>query len=160
MHFMEKIFLTQKGYDELQERLDYLTGQGRQEMSEKIKLAREYGDLSENAEYDAAKNEQAFMEQEIKEIAEKLRNAEIIDESNLDSKTVSIGSIVKLQDMELDEKVEIKIVGSSEADIMNNKISNESPIGQSLIGKKKGAVVDVNTPSGVLKYKIISISID
>ena len=129
-------------------------------MSEKIKLAREYGDLSENAEYDAAKNEQAFMEQEIKEIAEKLRNAEIIDESNLDSKTVSIGSIVKLQDMELDEKVEIKIVGSSEADIMNNKISNESPIGQSLIGKKKGAVVDVNTPSGVLKYKIISISID
>ncbi|CCY04558.1 MAG: transcription elongation factor GreA [Eubacteriales bacterium] len=157
---MEKIFLTQKGYDELQERLDYLTGQGRQEMSEKIKLAREYGDLSENAEYDAAKNEQAFMEQEIKEIAEKLRNAEIIDESNLDSKTVSIGSIVKLQDMELDEKVEIKIVGSSEADIMNNKISNESPIGQSLIGKKKGAVVDVNTPSGVLKYKIISISID
>ena len=134
---MEKIFLTQKGYDELQERLDYLTGQGRQEMSEKIKLAREYGDLSENAEYDAAKNEQAFMEQEIKEIAEKLRNAEIIDESNLDSKTVSIGSIVKLQDMELDEKVEIKIVGSSEADIMNNKISNESPIGQSLIGKKK-----------------------
>ena len=157
---MEKIFLTQKGYDELQERLDYWTGQGRQEMSEKIKLAREYGDLSENAEYDAAKNEQAFMEQEIKEIAEKLRNAEIIDESNLDSKTVSIGSIVKLQDMELDEKVEIKIVGSSEADIMNNKISNESPIGQSLIGKKKGAVVDVNTPSGVLKYKIISISID
>ncbi|MDD7571307.1 MAG: transcription elongation factor GreA [Faecalibacterium sp.] len=157
---MEKIFLTQKGYDELQERLDYLTGQGRQEMSEKIKLAREYGDLSENAEYDAAKNEQAFMEQEIKEIAEKLRNAEIIDESNLDSKTVSIGSIVKLQDMELDEKVEIKIVGSSEADIMNNKISNESPIGQALIGKKKGAVVDVNTPSGVLKYKIISISID
>lgn len=157
---MEKIFLTQKGYDELQERLDYLTGKGRQEMSEKIKLAREYGDLSENAEYDAAKNEQAFMEQEIKEIAEKLRNAEIIDESNLDSKTVSIGSIVKLQDMELDEKVEIKIVGSSEADIMNNKISNESPIGQSLIGKKKGAVVDVNTPSGVLKYKIISISID
>ena len=157
---MEKIFLTQKGYDELQERLDYLTGQGRQEMSEKIKLAREYGDLSENAEYDAAKNEQAFMEQEIKEIAEKLRNAEIIDESNMDSKTVSIGSIVKLQDMELDEKVEIKIVGSSEADIMNNKISNESPIGQSLIGKKKGAVVDVITPSGVLKYKIISISID
>ena len=157
---MEKIFLTQKGYDELQERLDYLTGQGRQEMSEKIKLAREYGDLSENAEYDAAKNEQAFMEQEIKEIAEKLRNAEIIDESNLDSKTVSIGSIVKLQDMELDEKGEIKIGGSSEADIMNNKISNESPIGQSLIGKKKGAVVDVNTPSGVLKYKIISISID
>lgn len=157
---MEKIFLTQKGYDELQERLDYLTGQGRQEMSEKIKLAREYGDLSENAEYDAAKNEQAFMEQEIKEIAEKLRNAEIIDESSLDSKTVSIGSIVKLQDMEMDEKVEIKIVGSSEADIMNNKISNESPIGQALIGKKKGAVVDVNTPSGVLKYKIISISID
>ena len=157
---MEKIFLTQKGYDELQERLDYLTGQGRQEMSEKIKLAREYGDLSENAEYDAAKNEQAFMEQEIKEIAEKLRNAEIIDESNLDSKTVSIGSIVKLQDMELDEKVEIKIVGSSEADIMKNRIGDESPIGQSLIGKKKGAVVDVNTPSGVLKYKIISISID
>ena len=157
---MEKIFLTQKGYDELQERLDYLSGQGRQEMSEKIKLAREYGDLSENAEYDAAKNEQACMEQEIKEIAEKLRNAEIIDESNLDSKTVSIGSIVKLQDMELDEKVEIKIVGSSEADIMNNKISNESPIGQSLIGKKKGAVVDGNAPSGVLKYKIISISMD
>ncbi len=157
---MEDIFLTQKGYDELQERLDYLTSQGRAEMSEKIKVAREYGDLSENAEYDAAKNEQAFMEQEIKEIAEKLRNAKIIDESNLDSKTVSIGSIVKLLDVEFDEKVEIKLVGSSEADILNNKISNESPIGQALIGKKKGAVVEVNTPSGVLKYKIISISID
>ena len=152
--------MTQAKYDELKAQLDELKTVRSDEVAEQIKIARGYGDLSENAEYDAAKNEQAFMEQEIKEIAEKLRNAEIIDESNLDSKTVSIGSIVKLQDMELDEKVEIKIVGSSEADIMNNKISNESPIGQSLIGKKKGAVVDVNTPSGVLKYKIISISID
>ena len=156
----EKIFLTEEGKQELEKKLEYLKMVKRTEITESIKIAREFGDLSENAEYKATKNEQAFMEQEIKEIAEKLRNAEIIDESNLDSKTVSIGSIVKLQDMELDEKVEIKIVGSSEADIMNNKISNESPIGQSLIGKKKGAVVDVNTPSGVLKYKIISISID
>jgi len=154
------IQMTQTGYDELAKELEELKTTKRSEIAEKIKIARGYGDLSENSEYDAAKNEQAFMEQEIKEIAEKLRNAEIIDESNLDSKTVSIGSIVKLQDMELDEKVEIKLVGSSEADIMNNKISNESPIGQALIGKKKGAVVDVNTPSGVLKYKIISISID
>ena len=145
---------------DLEKELNYLKTTREREVAAMIAEARSYGDLSENSEYDAAKNEQAFMEQEIKEIAEKLRNAEIIDESNLDSKTVSIGSIVKLQDMELDEKVEIKIVGSSEADIMNNKISNESPIGQSLIGKKKGAVVDVNTPSGVLKYKIISISID
>lgn len=159
---MEKIFLTQKGYDELQERLDYLTGQGRQEMSEKIKVAREYGDLSENAEYDAAKNEQAFMEQEIKEIAEKLRNAEIIDEANLDSKTISIGSTVVLQDVETAEKVTVKIVGSSEADIMSepSKISNESPIGAAVIGKKKGAVAEVATPVGILKYKIISINID
>ena len=157
---MDKFPLTKEGFTALEQELKNLKGVERPNIIAAIAEARSHGDLSENAEYDAAKNEQAFMEQEIKEIAEKLRNAEIIDESNLDSKTVSIGSIVKLQDMELDEKVEIKIVGSSEADIMNNKISNESPIGQALIGKKKGAVVDVNTPSGVLKYKIISISID
>ena len=157
---MEKIYLTKKGYDELKERYDYLCGQGRAEMAEKIKVAREFGDLSENAEYDIAKNEQAFMEKEIKEIDDKLANAIIIAESELDNKTVSIGSTVKVLDVELDTKEEYKIVGSSEAEIAENKISNESPLGKALIGKKKNAVVDVETPDGIVKYKILSISVD
>lgn len=156
---MEKeFFLTQEGYDKLKREYEELSSNGRKEMAEKIKIAREFGDLSENAEYDAAKEEQGFLEKRIREINEILANATIINESALDTKTVSVGCTVKLLDMEFDEKLEYKIVGVSEAKIEDNLISNESPLGNALIGKKKGAVVGVTTPGGVTHFKILAIN--
>lgn len=135
---MEKeVFLTKEGYDKLKREYDELSSTGRKEMAEKIKIAREFGDLSENAEYDAAKEEQGFLEKRIREINEMLSNCTIIDESTIDTKTVSVGCIVKLQDLEFGDKLEYKIVGVSEAKIEENLISNESPLGSALIGKKK-----------------------
>lgn len=124
----------------------------------KIKIAREFGDLSENAEYDAAKEEQGFLEKRIREINEMLSNCTIIDESTIDTKTVSVGCIVKLQDLEFGDKLEYKIVGVSEAKIEENLISNESPLGSALIGKKKGQEVVVTTPGGEARFKILSIN--
>ena len=139
---MEKeVFLTKEGYDKLKREYDELSSTGRKEMAEKIKIAREFGDLSENAEYDAAKEEQGFLEKRIREINEMLSNCTIIDESTIDTKTVSVGCIVKLQDLEFGDKLEYKIVGVSEAKIEENLISNESPLGSALIGKKKGQEV-------------------
>lgn len=156
---MEKeVFLTQEGYDRLKREYDELCSNGRKEMAEKIRIAREFGDLSENAEYDAAKEEQGFMEKRIKEINAMLSAAVIIDESNIDTKTVGIGCLVKVLDIEFNEKLEYKIVGTSEAKIEENLISNESPLGSALMGRKKGAVVDVVTPCGVSQYKILSIN--
>lgn len=157
---MEKeVFLTREGYDKLKREYEELSGNGRKEMAEKIKIAREFGDLSENAEYDAAKEEQGFLEKRIKEINDMLVNAVIIDENNIDTKTVGIGCVVKLLDIEFDEKLEYKIVGTTEAHIDDNLISNESPLGKALMGKKKGAIVDVDTPAGVAKFKILSINV-
>ncbi len=156
---MEKeVFLTQEGYAKLKREYEELCGAGRKQMAEKIKIAREFGDLSENAEYDSAKEEQGFLEKRIREINEMLSAAVIIDENNIDTKTVSIGCVVKLQDMEFDEKLEYKIVGVSEAKIEDNLISNESPLGSALLGKKKGAIVSVTTPGGVTHFKILSIN--
>ncbi|MCI7530510.1 MAG: transcription elongation factor GreA [Eubacteriales bacterium] len=156
---MEKeVFLTQEGYDKLKREYDELSSNGRKEMAEKIKIAREFGDLSENAEYDAAKEEQGFLEKRIREINEMLSNCTIIDSSNIDTKTVSVGCVVKLLDMDFDEKLEYKIVGVSEAKIEDNLISNESPLGSALLGKKKGAVVTVKTPGGEANFKILSIN--
>lgn len=156
---MEKeYFLTQEGYDKLKREYDEKTSVGRKEMAEKIRIAREFGDLSENAEYDAAKEEQGFLEKRIKEINEMLAHAVIIDESNIDTKTVGIGCVVKVLDVEFNEKLEYKIVGISEAKIEENLISNESPLGSALMGKKKGAVVNVTTPAGVSQFKILSIN--
>ena len=156
---MEKeVFLTKEGYDKLKREYDELSSTGRKEMAEKIKIAREFGDLSENAEYDAAKEEQGFLEKRIREINEMLSNCTIIDESTIDTKTVSVGCIVKLQDLVFGDKLEYKIVGVSEAKIEENLISNESPLGSALIGKKKGQEVVVTTPGGEARFKILSIN--
>ncbi|MDR3264125.1 MAG: transcription elongation factor GreA [Clostridiales bacterium] len=155
----KEILLTKDGYEKLQEKLKYLQTVARMQISEKIKVAREFGDLSENAEYDAAKEEQVYIENEIKEINEKLMAAVLIDESNVDTKVVSVGCTVKIQDLEFDEKLEFKIVGNTEADSAQNKISNESPIAQAIIGKKKGTICDVFTPGGIMKVKILAIGV-
>ena len=156
---MEKeVFLTKEGYDKLKREYDELSSTGRKEMAEKIKIAREFGDLSENAEYDAAKEEQGFLEKRIREINEMLSNCTIIDESTIATKTVSVGCIVKLQGLEFGDKLEYKIVGVSEAKIEENLISNESPLGSALIGKKKGQEVVVTTPGGEARFKILSIN--
>lgn len=153
----EKIVLTSQGVKDLEERLDYLKTVRRQEIAEEIKQARAFGDLSENAEYDEAKNEQARIEGEIVSIEKMLRNAVIVDEEQVDDNTVNIGLFVKVHDMTEKIEEEYQIVGSAEADLSRNKISNESPVGQALIGQKKGATVKVKTPGGIAKYKILDI---
>ena len=150
-------FLTPQGYKELEAKLDELKVIKRREVAEKIKIAREFGDISENAEYDAAKEEQAMIEGEILEIENKLRTATVIDEDSIDTSTVSVGCTVKILDVDFKDTLEYKIVGTTEADPSNNRISNESPVGKALLGKKKGSTVDVDTPSGAVKLKIVDI---
>ena len=130
---------------------------GRKEVAEKIKEAREQGDLSENAEYDAAKDEQRDIELRIEELEKLLKNAEVVveDEVNLDK--INVGCIVKVYDVDFDEEMEFKLVGSTEANSLENKISNESPVGHALIGKRVGDVVDVETQSGIIQYKVLDI---
>ena len=155
----KEVILTQEGFDKLEKELEYLRTEKRAEIAERIKVALGFGDLSENSEYDEAKTAQTENEVKIAELENKLRYAKIIDESEIDTKTVQIGNVVKLHDMEFDEDVEYTIVGSTEVDLAQNKISNESPIGKALIGKKKNQIVDVEAPAGVIKYKILSIKI-
>ncbi len=156
---MEKeVLLTQQGYDNLEKELEYLTTEKRAEIAERIKIALGFGDLSENSEYDEAKNAQAANETKIAELENKLRYAKIIDESEIDTKTVQVGNTVKVLDMEFNEEESYTIVGSTEVDLAQNKISNESPIGAALMGAKKGQVVEAQAPAGVMKYKIISIT--
>ena len=150
--------LTYEGLKKLEEELEYLKTQKRREIAERIKVALGFGDLSENSEYDEAKNEQAQVEMRIVELENKLRNVKIIDEDDIETKTVQVGNIVQVLDVEYDEKVEYKIVGSTEADISENKISNESPIGKAILGRKKNDVVDVETPGGMLQFKILKIT--
>ena len=153
----KEILLTQEGYDNLEKELDYLKTTERTEIAERIRVALGFGDLSENSEYDEAKNAQAANETKIADLENKLRHARIIDESEIDTKTVQIGNIVKVHDEEFDEDVEYTIVGSTEVDLTQNKISNESPMGIALLGKKKKDVVEVKAPSGIIKYKILDI---
>ena len=155
----KEVILTQEGFDKLEKELEYLRTEKRAEIAERIKVALGFGDLSENSEYDEAKTAQTENEVKIAELENKLRYAKIIDESEIDTKTVQIGNVVKLHDMEFDEDLEYTIVGSTEVDLAQNKISNESPIGKALIGKKKNQIVDVEAPAGVIKYKILSIKI-
>ncbi len=155
---MAEVFLTKEAYKELEERLAYLKSEGRVAVAEKISVARSFGDISENSEYDAAREEEALLEQEIIQIEENLRNAQIITKAKVDTSKVSVGSTVEVLDMEYDEKMTLKIMGSIESDPTIGQISNESPTGKALIGRSKGEVVDVVTPAGVLKYKILSIS--
>ena len=153
-----EILLTQEGYDNLEKELEYLKTEKRTEIAERIKVALGFGDLSENSEYDEAKGAQAANEAKIAELENKLRYAKIIDESEIDTKTVQIGNTVKLYDVEFEEEVEYTIVGSTEVNLAENKISNESPIGKALLGAKKGSTVEVNAPAGVIKYQILSIT--
>ena len=152
------ILVTQEGYDKLEKELDYLRTEKRAEIAEKIKVALGFGDLSENSEYDEAKNSQAENEWKIAELENKIRYAKIIDESEIDTKTVQVGNIVKVYDEEFDEEITYTIVGSTEVDLAQNKISNESPVGAALLGKKKNQEVEVKTPAGTAKYKILSIT--
>ena len=156
----EKQFLTKKGYDERVARLEELKVVRRKEVAQKLKEAREQGDLSENAEYDAAKDEQRDIETQIAELEEILKNAEVVQDNNTDKDAIKMESVVKLHDVEYDEDIEYVIVGSSEADSLNNKISNESPIGAAMLGKKVGDTVKVEAPAGVIEYKIISVQND
>ena len=151
------VILTQEGYNNLEKELEYLKTEKRVEIAERIKTALGFGDLSENSEYDEAKNAQAENEVKIAELENKLRYAKVIDEKDIDTKTVQIGNTVKLHDIEFDEEVEYTIVGSTEVNLAENKISNESPIGRALLGAKKGATVDVDAPDGIIQYKILSI---
>lgn len=154
---VKETLLTAEGLKKLEEELAYFKSVRRIEVAQRIKTAIEYGDISENSEYDDAKNEQAFIEGHIIELENKINTAKIIDESTCKN-VVSVGSKVKLLDEEYNEELEYVIVGSSEADPFNNRISNESPVGSAILGKKKGATVEVNTPDGVASFKILAIS--
>lgn len=149
--------LTQEGYNKLEEELEYLKAVKRKEVAERLKVAISFGDLSENAEYDEAKNEQAKLEEQILKLDEKLRKAVIIDESQIDLDIVTVGSIVKLYDYDFDEEIEYSIVGSAEADPFEGKISNESPVGKALLGARVGETVEVQVPDGVNKFKVLEI---
>ena len=153
----KEVILTQEGYNKLEEELNYLKTEKRTEIAERIKVALGFGDLSENAEYHEAKTAQSENEVKIAELEAKIRNAKVIDEKEIDTKTVQIGNLVKVYDEDFDEEVEYTIVGSTEVNMAENKISNESPLGKALLGAKKGDVVEVNAPAGVLKYKILAI---
>ncbi len=153
----KQFIMTQKGYDEARERLEYLQTKKRQEIVDRIVEARSHGDLSENAEYDAARNEQAANEGEIVELDYKIKNAVIVEE-NTDTSYVHVGSKVCVYDEELEEEEVYEITGSTEADAMNNKISNESPVGKALLKHKVGDVVKVNAPDGEYKLQIRKIS--
>lgn len=157
MEEKREILLTQEGYDNLEGELEYLKTEKRTEIAERIKVALGFGDLSENSEYDEAKSAQAANENKIAELENKLRYARIIDESEIDTKTVQVGNIVTIHDEEFDEDLIYTIVGSTEVDLAQNKISNESPMGAALLGAKKGQTVSVEAPAGVMKYKILAI---
>lgn len=153
----QEVMLTKEGYEELEKRLEYLKVVKRAEITERIKVAREFGDLSENAEYDAAKNEQAIIEGEILEIEHKLKYAVIIKDSNAKKGTVSLGSKVELKDNDTDEVFTYEIVGTTEADVELGRISNESPVGNALLGRKAGEVVTVQVPAGVTNLTILKV---
>ena len=153
----KKNILTYEGLKKLEDELQDLKVNQRREIAQKIKEAREQGDLSENAEYDAAKDEQRDIEARIEQIEKILKNAEVVLDEEIDLDKISIGCLVRVLDVEYDEEEEYKLVGSSEASSLRNKISNESPFGQALIGAKVGDIVEVEAPAGVIKYKVLSI---
>ena len=153
----KKNIMTYAGLKKLEDELQDLKVNRRQEVAEKIREAREQGDLSENAEYDAAKDEQRDIEARIEELEKILKNAEVIDEEDVALDSISVGCCVTLLDVEYDDEMKFKIVGSTEANSLKGLISNESPIGQALLGKKKGDVVEVESPAGTVQYKIMEI---
>ena len=153
----KKNILTYEGLRQLEEELQELKVNKRKQVAEKIKEAREQGDLSENAEYDAAKDEQRDIEARIEEIDKKMKNAEVVVEDEVDVDVINIGCMVRILDMEYNDELEYKIVGSTEANSLKGKISNESPVGKALMGARKGDVISVDTHSGMIQYKILEI---
>ena len=153
----KEIVLTPEGLTKLEHELDELRSVHRREVNDRIRQAKEYGDLSENAEYEDAKQEQAFIEGRILKLEAMIRNARLIDESEYVADEVHLGAVVKVRELKKNEPYEFSIVGSAEADPANHRISNESPLGHALMGHKKGTIVDVATPRGLVKYKIESI---
>jgi transcription elongation factor GreA len=153
----KETILTAEGFKKLEEKLEELKSVRRLEVAERIKQAISFGDISENSEYEDAKNEQAFIEGEIITLEKMLRTAKVIDDDAVNTDAVTLGTTVKLKDMAMKTTVEYTIVGSAEADPLENKISNESPVGNAIMGKKSGETVEVSVPAGMIKYKIISI---
>ncbi|EGL19698.1 MULTISPECIES: transcription elongation factor GreA [Paenibacillus] len=153
----KEVLLTQEGLKKLEEELEHLKSVKRREVAERIKVAIGYGDISENSEYEDAKNEQAFIEGRVITLEKMLRNARIVNLDEVDINTVNVGSIVTLKDLEFGDLVEYTIVGTAESDPFLNKISNESPVGKAILGKQKGAKVDVTVPAGVIQYEIMDI---
>ncbi|GIP01463.1 transcription elongation factor GreA [Paenibacillus sp. FSL W8-0187] len=153
----KEVILTQDGLKKLEDELENLKSVKRREVAERIKVAIGYGDISENSEYEDAKNEQAFIEGRIITLEKMLRNARIINNDDINTDVVGVGNTVIVEDLEFGDTMQYTIVGTAESDPLNNKISNESPVGKAIIGKQKGSVVDVNVPAGVIQYKIVDI---
>lgn len=153
----KEVILTQDGLKKLEDELENLKSVKRREVAERIKVAIGYGDISENSEYEDAKNEQAFIEGRIITLEKMLRNARIINNDDINTDIIGVGNTVIVEDLEFGDTMEYTIVGTAESDPLNNKISNESPVGKAIIGKQKGSVVDVNVPAGVIQYKIVDI---
>ncbi|UPK43845.1 transcription elongation factor GreA [Paenibacillus pabuli] len=155
----DEVILTQEGLEKLEDELRELKTVKRKELAERLKLAISYGDLKENSEYHSAKDDQAFMETRILILEKMLTKARVITSDNIDSNKVSIGSTILLNDIEFAEKIEYMLVGPAEADVANNKISYESPLGKELMGKEVGSVIHVNAPMGIIKYELLEIKI-
>ncbi|WP_047154298.1 transcription elongation factor GreA [Aneurinibacillus tyrosinisolvens] len=156
----KEVILTAVGLQKLEEELEQLKTVKRREVAGRIKEAISFGDLSENSEYEEAKNEQAFIEGRIITLEKMLRNARVITGEEVDIGVVSVGSTVTVKDLEFGDEMEFTIVGSAESDPLQNKISNESPVGVALLGKTKGSIVDVNVPAGVIRYEVLDIKVD
>ena len=155
---MKEVVLTPEGYEKLKQEIEYLSGQKRRAVAERIRIAREFGDIAENAEYDDAKNEQMMLEHRLATLEERLRAARVIEASEITADVVSIGSTVRLRDVDANKTFEYQIVGSAEANPAESKLSNESPVGKAIMGRKKGETVEVATPKGAkLKFKIMEI---
>ena len=154
---MKEVVLTQQGHEKLAEEIEYLKSEKRREVAERIRVAREFGDIAENAEYDDAKNEQAMLEHRIAQLEERLLSARVITKKEISKDSVSVGSTVRLRDIAANKTVEYHIVGSAEANPSENKLSNESPVGKAIMGCKKGDTVEVLAPRGSLKFKILEI---
>ena len=155
---MKEVILTPEGYKKLKAEIEHLSTEKRREVAERIRVARQFGDIAENAEYDDAKNDQMLLEHRIARLEEQLRNARVIEKKEISSDMVSVGSTVRLRDVDAKQTVEYRIVGSAEANPSLNKLSNESPVGRAIMGHKKGETVEVATPRGArLKYKILEI---
>jgi transcription elongation factor GreA len=155
---VKEVILTPEGYQKLKDEIEYLSTDKRREIADRIRVAREFGDISENAEYDHAKNEQAMLEHRISQLEERLMAARVLDKKEISKDVVSVGSKVRLRDVAAKETIEYRIVGSAEANPSEQKLSNESPVGKAIMGRKKGETVEVQTPRGKpIKYKILEI---